>query len=548
VTGLRALAVGLVTIFVALVLGASPAAAHAELVSTSPAADSVLATTPDAIVLTFSEMVDPVERSIELVDARGETVVTGPVDQDRGHDTLAVEVVAPLDGSYVVSWRAVSADSHPIGGAFTFAVGTRSDVAPGLLAGGSDFDAPAAADAALAIGRFLGYGAVAVLVGGYGALARCDRRLLRRPLAARLLVGAAVLGVVASATMILAQAAIISTGAGDPDAWVDVIRSAAGRWWFARVVAFGVAAVVVHLARRVLDRAAALVAAAVGGLALLAIVAAGGHAVTGRWEAAGFAATVLHLAAMSLWVGGLVAVVLVGRRSPLPLVPLLMRFSPLALASVVVVALTGTVNAWRQLGSADELTSSSYGRWLIIKSALVVVVVLAALVNRRVVRRRAADVDGTDPRARPPLGRTLGVELVGMVAVLVATTGLVGSPPPLEGGGLPPVPVSVTAVNGDAHVRIDLFPAATTGTALTVTLSSHDGSPQAADEITVTASLPARDLGPIAIETDQIAPNVATADDATFPLPGTWDITVTARFGEFDQLVFTHPVEVRSAR
>ena len=102
---LRRLAAGLVIAVIATTLIASPVSVHAELLASTPAPDSVLEQSPDAIVLTFSEAVDVVDDSIRLVDSSGAAVDVGDVRRDGGADTIAVDVAADLAGSYVVAWQ-----------------------------------------------------------------------------------------------------------------------------------------------------------------------------------------------------------------------------------------------------------------------------------------------------------------------------------------------------------------------------------------------------------------------------------------------------------
>ena len=64
---------------------------------------------------------------------------------------------------------------------------------------------------------------------------------------------------------------------------------------------------------------------------------------------------------------------------------------PWALGAVVALAVTGSANAWRQLGSLDGLTDSAYGRWLVIKLLLVAAVVGVAFFSRRMSRSDDAD-------------------------------------------------------------------------------------------------------------------------------------------------------------
>jgi copper transport protein len=557
------LATGLGIVALATTIVASPAQAHAELIDSTPAADSVLEESPAAIVLTFSESVDIVDDSIRLVDPAGEAVDVGPVRRDGGSRTVAVDIDAELSGSYVVGWHVVSADAHPISGAFTFAVGQVTSTDPTLvedvLAQSGD---TGGSNGWMGVGRWLSYSGIAVLVGGFAILAACAPTLLATQ-RARLLLGlGADAAAIGTLVMLGAQAAVLGDGALDPDGWIAVMESRAGRWWFVRLLLLVVAPLVLAAARRVLDRRPFVIGAGVYGLVLLCVVAAGGHAVTGRDVAVGFFATLIHLAAMAIWVGGIVAiVVVVGRRE---LWSAASRFSPIALGSVVALAITGSINAWRQLDGIASITDSSYGRWLMVKLVLVAVVVAAAVVSRWQLRQytvaapvlaastvgAAASPDGMTAADAPPhdargLRRSVIVELVGMAVVLVATVGLVDSPPPRATAEQAPEPVTVTATQGNWEAQIDLLPAQTGGTTMHVFLLATDGSQDVADEITVTATLPAQDLGPIEIPTTPIPPNHVTTDDADFPVAGMWEITVTARFGEFDQVVLTTTVEIR---
>jgi copper transport protein len=551
---LRRLATGLVIAVTTTTLIASPVSAHAELLASTPAPDSVLEQSPDAIVLTFSEAVDVVDDSIRLVDASGAAVDVGAVRRDDGPDTIAVDVDADLAGTYVVAWRVVSADAHPISGAFTFSVGevttTDPDLVAELLAESGD---TGSSSGWLAVGRWLSYAGVAVLVGGFFVLSVCAPTLLATRRTRLLLTVAADVGAIGTAVMIGAQAAILGDGPLDPDGWVSVVESRAGRWWFVRLVLLALAPLLVLGTRRVLDRRPFLVAAGGYGLVLLAVVAAGGHAVTGAAAAAGFLATLVHLAAMSIWVGGVVAIVAVVGRDGLWAA--VARFSPIALGAVVALALTGVVNAWRQLDGLGSIIDSAYGKWLVAKILVVGVVVIAAAVSRRQVRQFATSgpvpaISSVGAATAPPadhtgLRRSVMVELAGMAVALVATVGLVDSPPPRAIAESSPVPVTVTATQDNWLAQIDLVPASTGGTTMHVYLLATDGSRDVADEITVSAALPAQDVGPIDIPTIPAAPNHVTTNDADFPIAGTWELTVTARFGEFDQVVLTTTAEIR---
>jgi copper transport protein len=126
--------VGAVVVLLGIVLGAGTASAHAELLSSFPANQELLAESPTEIALQFTETVDPIEPGIRLLDADGNEVELDPVDQSAGSDRMRSAIPTTLDdGTYVVAWQAVSTDSHRVRGSFTFSVGVLSAVAPGVV-------------------------------------------------------------------------------------------------------------------------------------------------------------------------------------------------------------------------------------------------------------------------------------------------------------------------------------------------------------------------------------------------------------------------------
>jgi copper transport protein len=234
---------------------------------------------------------------------------------------------------------------------------------------------------------------------------------------------------------------------------------------------------------------------------------------------------------MSIWLGGLAVVLFVPPRAEFW--GTVTRFSPWALGSVVALAATGTANAWRQLGSLDGLTDSSYGRWLVIKLVLVALVVGVAAFSRRIVHTRGDDASGL---AR----RSVGVEIAGIALILGATAGLVNSPPPVD---VPEI-VSVSAVVGERVAQVELEPAATGGTEMHVYITSPSGALDRADEITVQASLPEADIPAFDVETFPAGVNHVVGSDVNLPVAGLWTFEVTARYGEFDEVVFTVQIPV----
>src|SRR5690606_27792126 len=118
-----ALLVLLAALVAVLGAGASPAAAHAVLVSSSPGEGERLPQGPTEVSLVFSEEVDGELGGVQVLDSTGARVDVGAAVQPSPSQ-LQVDVAPDLaDGTYLVSYRVVSADGHPVSGAVVFAVG-----------------------------------------------------------------------------------------------------------------------------------------------------------------------------------------------------------------------------------------------------------------------------------------------------------------------------------------------------------------------------------------------------------------------------------------
>src|SRR5262249_59157516 len=109
------------------------AAAHAVLVKTVPEASVTLSAPPKQVALTYSEAVEPRFAIVSVTDAAGHQEAAGPPRRSPTNpDTLLVPLKGTHEGWYLVFWRAISVDGHPVRGAFTFAVGPNAGPAPQL--------------------------------------------------------------------------------------------------------------------------------------------------------------------------------------------------------------------------------------------------------------------------------------------------------------------------------------------------------------------------------------------------------------------------------
>jgi copper transport protein len=530
--------------------------AHAELIDSDPAPGAVLDVAPDRIVLRFTEAVDPVDDAIRLLASNGSSLELVDVGQSEGDDSMTATIPSALpDGSYVIAWSALSADSHPISGAVPFSIGEPSADTTALadeLAARDD--EPVYNELLVAGGRLASYVGALVLIGIAGVVSLVLPALLAERRTATWLLAGSLVGAGGTAAMLAGQSHRISGSFVD---WSAVVSTHAGLWWALRLVVFVAAMLVIPEVRR-LDTAAARVLGLLTTIVVFTVVALGGHAISGAQQPIGLTATVVHLGAAAAWIGALLLLtVLAPRDERWEIAP---RISLIALTAVVALAVTGGFNGWRQLSGVHDLVDTGYGRLLGVKLILIAVVLGFAASSRRTVH--------TAPQARGPatatdrgdaadeviarsaaLQRTVLVEVAGIALILVVTVALSTAVPPRSlavsalGGTSEGVELTSTAQD-DLVAALEVVPAKTGENSLTVELASVSDETVVADEITVEIALPEADVGPIDVEADLDGPNRVSSTSTVFPTSGRWTVTVTARFGEFDQTVFRFEVDI----
>ncbi|MER5655604.1 copper resistance protein CopC [Streptomyces sp. NPDC002131] len=157
----------------ALLAGAAPASAHAALTGSDPQQGTVVAEAPTQISLTFSEQVSMNDSSLRVLDPKGKRVDTGG-PSDLGGSTYGVKLHAGLpDGTFTVTYQVVSADSHPVAGAFTFSIGAPSQTS--VAASGQDVGG-GVVGFLYGAGRYFSYAGFILLVGGAAFVLGCWQR------------------------------------------------------------------------------------------------------------------------------------------------------------------------------------------------------------------------------------------------------------------------------------------------------------------------------------------------------------------------------------
>jgi copper transport protein len=572
-----------------LVLTAAPAAAsaHATLQGTVPARGAQLQNAPAQVEFRFDEAVEAAFGAVRVFDSEGRPVQAGDAFHPGGKgDHVAVKLEQGLgDGTYTATYRVISADGHPVSSGFVFSVGdagpaTRS--VDSLLAGGSTGRITNSAFAAVRAVQYaaiaLGLGALAfllicwlpalrVVAGGDAAWQAASDAFASR--VQRILVAAGTAGLLSGAAALVLQGAV---GQGStfwdalkPDVVNEVLGTRFGTAWGLGALAWAVALLALAI-QRPLPRlrpasvgatglampSPRLIALALPLLALALLPAIGGHTSVQSPVALLLPANVLHVLAMSAWLGGVAVLVLALRSATAKLEPedrarllasVVGRFSTLAGVAIAVLLASGILQGIVEVRTFAHLLDTAFGRAVLIKVVAALAIVALGYVNRRRLLpalRRAS----TPGRTGVLLRRTLRAELLlGLVAL--GSTGALSTYAPsiaVSSG-----PYATSALIGPARLEVTVDPAKAGPNQLHLYLFDRKtGAPfDETKEIRVTAALPGKGIAPISMTPHVAGPGHFVVDGATLAVKGKWTMTVVDRVSDFDeyQARFTAPIE-----
>ncbi|MFJ1748968.1 copper resistance protein CopC [Streptomyces sp. NPDC088116] len=459
----RLLLVTTVLLGTVLTVLSGTASAHAALTGSTPKDGAVVATAPKDITLTFSEQIALGDNSIRVLDPDNKRVDAQKVRDlsDGSAVRYGVDLRSGLpDGTYTVAWQAVSADSHPISGAFTFSIGAPSKTAAavsGEEAGGG------LVGVLYDIARYVSYAGFILLVGGAAFVLGCwQRGASVRPLQRLVVQGWLTLTAATFALLLLRNPYTGSGKLGDAfdlGGLQDVLATKTGAALVSRLLLLGAAALFIAVLfgayakqrtsqdgegderkneegedgkeandeERDEEKQDLTFGLALGGTVVAAGIAGtwalAEHASTGIQPGIAMPVDVLHLLAVATWLGGLTALLVALYRAPFIESTAVLRFSRVAFVSVVVLAATGLYQSWRQVGSWSALWGTSYGQLLLVKVGLVAVLVGIAWFSRRWTGRLGQRADGASETGAPgDTGRETAV-VAGVEVMAGAETG-----------------------------------------------------------------------------------------------------------------------------
>ncbi|HEY7142833.1 MAG TPA: copper resistance protein CopC [Streptosporangiaceae bacterium] len=402
-----------------LLAGAPAALAHATLVAATPADGAIVPHEPANVTATFDEPVGVSPDSLQVFAPNGSRADTGGTTHGSKPQEIVVGLRPGLGrGTYTVGWHVISADSHPVQGAWTFSIGAPSStsVNPATL----NSTASPVVGLVFGVVRWVAFCCFALLVGAVGFVLWCWPAGASSPLVLRLTMGAwgGLAGSVLAA--VLLQGAY---GAGDALSkvfWPNVLhatlssrygRSLGVRLILVIVALFVFTSILGNLrveGRRVTIRTS--VTWGVLAAALAATWAAADHAGVGIQVPLSLVSDTIHLCSVAFWLGGLTMLATIvlrrprapgagqaaaragrkGHKATEEAARAVERFSPLALGCVGAILVTGTYQAWRGVGTWPALVDTAYGRLLLIKiGAMCVLIGLGYLARIRIAALRA---------------------------------------------------------------------------------------------------------------------------------------------------------------
>jgi copper transport protein len=527
-----------------LAISATPASAHAELLSTNPPSGADIATAPRNIQLLFNEGVRVVPGGLRLLRQNAEMVpISAPQNTGSG---FRVDVPDLEPGAYIFGWRVVSDDGHPLRGAFTFRVGNVGDqsVVASLgtsLLGGAERDR--VTTIAYNIVRTLRL--MATLL-GTGLLAffltlRGTAFAVRRFRFLGLLTGA--VGLFAEIANMALFGPFVSgrtiSAVTDGVLLDDTLRDPVGRVGIVRIASFAV--MLLLWFRRPAARSRGYAAL---GLGLVFVLAASqlfpGHATVGLWAPASTVLSTLHVGAAGVWLGSLFVLGFALLRSErLDRIRASQSFSSWATWSLVVLLATGGFATARQVGSLAALTTTAFGRVLIVKLVLIALTVLYGLRNRR----RLPTMGDTRNASIADFRRSILRESWVAVGVVLAATVLSS----IEPARLTVrTPVSATVKTESLLVDMTVEPAGKKGRhEIHLYTLEPNGLPKPIVAITAFASLPEKGIERLPLDLVRAGSNHFQILKAELAVSGDWRFDVTVNVDDFSEEKGSTRIKIR---
>ncbi|KJC37398.1 copper-binding protein [Bradyrhizobium sp. LTSP849] len=506
-----------------LLVGYSTGAfAHAALIAVEPASGSLLKSAPKEVDLRFNEAVTP--GAIQLIDGAGRVRDDARVAISGESISVAMPPDLP-QGTAVVSYRVISQDGHPVAGSVIFSVGAPTATKPPANADGGLNALIWLTRIGLYLGLFVGVGGV--FFARWIAWSMAGMTVPRIALLAGLPSAVASLGVLGLDLLGLPPAALVTAAP-----WTISFATSAGPALLVAIAAMLLA--LMALGRAWYARALAVVAFAGVGLSL----AMTGHAATAPPEVLTRPAIFLHGLGVAFWIGALAPLTVLVSRPTAATLPVLNRFSRIAMPVVAVLALTGLLLAIIQLEKLSALVETSYGLILSFKLALVLSLLGLAALNRF----RLTPALAKDQKAASVLKRSILFECGAALGIFAVVAGWRFTPPPRT--IVPETPLAIHIHTDKAMFQVLVSPGKAGIDDFVLQLMTGEATPLKAKEATLTLSLPERGIEPIERDAELGSDGYWHVRKVELPFAGRWHVRIDALVTDFEKITLEDELEI----
>ncbi len=524
-------------------------------------------TPPAELRLVYDEVVEPRFAVISVTDAAGHQQVDGTVHRSPSNP---YELDAPLkrsaEGWYLVFWRVISADGHPVRGAFLYRIGPNPGPSP-------QFVIPNLSETAVTPGlisfRWLTFLTTMAAIGLFVMRTVTARPVVSRVAGTQLRALSWAFGIAVTLALVVtpiyvllatAQFAIRSFWSfGSLIPLMDV--SAFGRGYLRLELLLtlfaAAAAVAIWLDRperpsRSIAGLLSLWGALLAAGAVLLVPGAAGHAAQTAPRSASLLLDWFHLASGSLWIGGLIGLLVLWRSLPVAqrtagLVVSVPRFSNTAFVSVLVLLGSGVGAAVIHLPTLTSLWQTGYGKAILVKAGLLLAAMLVASVNLL----RTKPSLGRDPNAAVLLRRLVSIEVVLVTAAIVTAAVLSSLPPPpkaLASLGAPaatvgPGPVTQVVEHGAYRAEVRVTPNKVAVPDAFAVRLTRNGSPVRGATVIVTFAMLDMEMPTQAYRLAETSAGLYQRSSEALVMVGRWGLTFEIQpsgAAAFDVVVVDH--------
>ncbi|HLZ04849.1 MAG TPA: CopD family protein [Bradyrhizobium sp.] len=499
------------------------ASAHASLAYTEPRDGAVLPQAPKSVELHFNEAVTA--GAVHLIDATGKLRSDAVVDAKGEAISIALPETLP-EGTQIVSYRVISQDGHPVAGSLTFSIG-----AP------TANKTPETADAKInaliwltRIGLYFG------LFAGIGGVFFLDW-IARERAASTLMLSALIIGIVSSVASLGLQGLDVLglplAGMLAAAPWTIALGTSLGPSLLIAIVSL-ILGVVALRGSAGMSRGFSVIALAGVGLSL----AVSGHAATAPPQALTRPTVFLHGVAVAFWLGALAPLAAIVRRSKPAALPIVNRFSRIAVPVIGFLALTGLVLAIVQLESFAALVQTKYGIILSTKLVLVAALLGLAALNRF----RLTPALARDAAATKPLARSILFECALAFGILAVVAGWRFTTPPRS--LVPDAPLAVHIHSDKAMFQVLVSPGNVGSDDFTLQLMNGDGTLLHAKEATLTLSLPERGIEAIERQGALGPDGYWHVGKVPLTVPGRWHMRIDALVTDFQEITLEDDLDI----